>query len=219
MAWKLRGRFLFGGLVLTAFAKAAISFPILPNPADVEYPPGLVELAKADGGKEAGKTDPVNADMPPPEIAGLGEGACPVPEEVLQSLTQERNLVEDQKRALDTRESEVTLAREKLNIEKTALLDLKSSIEELLKKVEAQQTDDLQRLISFYQNMKPAEAATIMNELDIEVVIMVMGTMKPRLAAPILAKMSPVRARAVSKIILERSKLPGDQQLNGIRLN
>jgi len=137
----------------------------------------------------------------------------------LQSLTQERNLVEDQKRALDTRESEVTLAREKLNIEKAALLDLKGSIEDLLKKVEAQQTDDLQRLISFYQNMKPAEAATIMNELDIEVVIMVMGTMKPRLAAPILAKMSPVRARAVSKIILERSKLPGDQRLNGIRLN
>ncbi len=217
MAWALRGRLLFGGLVLTAFAKAAISFPILPTPADIEFSPSLEVMAKAGGGEMGA----IGEEAPPPAIAGLGEGAgsCPVPEEVLQALSQERNLVEDQKRTLDTRESEVTLAREKLNIEKSALLELKGSIETLLKKVEAQQTDDLQRLIAFYQNMKPAEAATIMNELDIEVVIMVMGTMKPRAAAPIMAKMSPVRARAVSKIILERSKLPGDQDLNGIRLN
>jgi flagellar motility protein MotE (MotC chaperone) len=58
-----------------------------------------------------------------------------------------------------------------------------------------------------------------MDDMDIETTIMVLGTMKPRIAAPILAKMSPVRARAVSKIILERSQLPGDQDLTGIRLN
>ena len=86
-------------------------------------------------------------------------------------------------------------------------------------KIEAQQTEDLERLIALYQNMKPAEAAGIMNDLDIEVMIMVLGTMQPRVAAPIMAKMSPVRARAVSKIILERSKLPGDQNLNGVRFN
>jgi flagellar motility protein MotE (MotC chaperone) len=67
--------------------------------------------------------------------------------------------------------------------------------------------------------MKPADAARIMDDMDIETTIMVLGTMKPRIAAPILAKMSPVRARAVSKIILERSQLPGDQDLTGIRLN
>jgi flagellar motility protein MotE (MotC chaperone) len=217
MIWAMRGKLLFGGLVLTAFAKAAISFPILPTPADTGFTPDLVIRAKVD---ESGAA-PAEEDAPPPLIEGLrdGPGACLVPEEVLQSLSEERDLVENQQRALDARESEVELAREKLDIEKAALLDLKSSIEALLKQVEAQQTDDLRRLIAFYQNMKPADAATIMNELDIEVVILVMGTMKPRVAAPIMAKMSPVRARAVSKIILERSKLPGDQDLNGIRLN
>ena len=67
--------------------------------------------------------------------------------------------------------------------------------------------------------MKPADAARIMDDMDIETTIMILGTMKPRVAAPILAKMSPVRTRAVSKIILERSQLPGDQDLHGIRLN
>jgi flagellar motility protein MotE (MotC chaperone) len=42
--------------------------------------------------------------------------------------------------------------------------------------------------------------------------------MKESKAAPILANMSIVRAQAISKIIYERSKLPGDQDLNGIVL-
>ena len=85
-------------------------------------------------------------------------------------------------------------------------------------RIEANKTDDLNRLIDFYKNMKPADAARIMDDLDIETTVMVLGTMNPRSAAPILAKVSPVRARAVSKIILERSQLPGDQDLVGIKL-
>jgi flagellar motility protein MotE (MotC chaperone) len=87
-----------------------------------------------------------------------------------------------------------------------------------LGRIEANKTDDLNRLIDFYKNMKPADAARIMDDLDIETTVMVLGTMNPRSAAPILAKVSPVRARAVSKIILERSQLPGDQDLVGIKL-
>jgi flagellar motility protein MotE (MotC chaperone) len=67
--------------------------------------------------------------------------------------------------------------------------------------------------------MKPKDAANIMNDLDIEVSVMVLGTMSERNAAPILAGLNPVRARAISKIILERSKLPGDQRLNNLKLD
>ena len=37
-------------------------------------------------------------------------------------------------------------------------------------------------------------------------------------AAPILAQLNRVRARAISRIILERSKLPGDQRLQNLKL-
>ena len=66
--------------------------------------------------------------------------------------------------------------------------------------------------------MKPKEAAAIMNDLDIEVSVMVLGSMNERTAAPILANLTPIRARAISKIILERSKLPGDQRLDNLKL-
>ena len=215
------GKILIGGLVITVVAKAAESLPELPNPFVAEAPE-ITEIVLAAGEDKEAKEEPEEEDdVPPPVIAGLSAspGLCETPEEVLQALAQERDLIAERKAMIDAHEAEITLAREKLDIEKAALAELKTSIETLLANVEAQQTDDVQRLIDFYKNMKPAEAASLMNEMDIEVTIMVLGTMSPRTAAPILAKMTPVRARAVSKIILERSQLPGDQDLNGVRLN
>ncbi len=219
MAKMLLGKILIGGLAATAFAKAAVSFPDLATPFDAPQPETAIILAADEVEEDETAEDP--DDVPPPVVAGLGEeiGYCETPEEVLQALSKERSLLKDQRQSLDVRESELALAKEKLGIEKEALTELKGSIEALLSRVESQQTADLERLIAFYKNMKPAEAAGIMDELDIEVTIMVLGTMNPRTAAPIMAKMSPVRARAVSKIILERGQLPGDQNLNGIRLN
>ena len=88
----------------------------------------------------------------------------------------------------------------------------------MLEKVKAAHTSDVDRLVALYRNMKPKDAATIMDDLDIEVSVMVLGTMNERDAAPIMAALNPVRARAISQIILERSKLPGDQRLDDIRL-
>lgn len=210
---------------MTVVAKAAVSLPELPNPFTSPAPAitDIILTAGEDEGDEKviAKSEELDEDAPPPVIAGLSDtpGLCETPEEVLRALSKERELIAERMAKVDAHEAEVTLAREKLDIEKAALMELKGSIETLLAKIEAQQTDDVQRLIDFYKNMKPAEAASLMNEMDIEVTIMVLGTMSPRTAAPILAKMTPVRARAVSKIILERSQLPGDQDLNGVRLN
>ncbi|RMH45739.1 MAG: hypothetical protein D6688_05820 [Alphaproteobacteria bacterium] len=213
------GKVLLAALLVTTLAKAATSLPIA---AALNGSSAAEKLLKEgatafEGGHGAEATDSkAGGAVSVPQEPAL---RCETPEEVLQSLAKEREVVAEQRRRLEVKKSEVDLARQKLEVEKEAMLELKGSIEDLLGKIEAQQTDDLKRLIAFYENMKPDEAANIMNDLDIEVVIMVLGTMKPRAAAPILAKMSPVRARAVSKIILERSKLPGDQRLKGVRLN
>ena len=181
------GKILITGLVLTAVAKAAVSLPqvSLPFVANAPLTDITLAAATADDTKEKPEEE---EEAPPPVIAGLSStpGMCETPEEVLQALAKERDLLADRQTSIDLHEAEVTLAREKLDIEKAALVELKSSIETLLAKVEAQQTDDVQRLIDFYKNMKPAEAASLMNEMDIEVTIMVLGTMAPRTAAPTL---------------------------------
>jgi len=214
----LSGKLIVGGLGLTLFAKAAMSFPELPMFQDTRPVHEQIVVLAAAGAKESAAPEP--ADNIPPLVEGLPERTdiYDAPEEVLRSLSRERELVDLQKQEIEQRKSELALAMERLEIEKASLTELKTSIEELLARVEASQTKDLNRLIEFYKNMKPADAARIIDDLDIETTIMILGEMNPRAAAPILAKVSDVRARAISKIILERSQLPGDQDLNGIRL-
>jgi flagellar motility protein MotE (MotC chaperone) len=145
--------------------------------------------------------------------------ACLMPEEMLQVIQTEREFLDQQRDDIAKRQAEIDLASEKLKLEQGRLDELKAALEGLLAKAEAAQTDDVRRLVSLYSNMKPKDAANIMNDLDIEVSVMVLGTMSERNAAPILAGLNPVRARAISKIILERSKLPGDQRLNNLKLD
>jgi flagellar motility protein MotE (MotC chaperone) len=212
----LSGKLIVGGLGIMLFAKAAMSFPEIPmfkstGPLNDQF------VIKAAAKEEATLESATDS---PPLVSDLPEkiGKYDVPEEVLRSLTRERELVVLQQAEMEKRRAEIALAEERLRIEQVSLSELKSSIEVLLARIDASQTDDLNRLIAFYKNMKPADAARIIDDLDIETTIMILGTMNPRVAAPILAKVSPVRARAVSKIILERSQLPGDQDLVGIKL-
>ncbi len=161
----------------------------------------------------------VEDDADPVEEEEVAPLVCePTPEELLSDISAERELIANSREEAKAEIAEVDLAREKLKIEMSQLEELKGSVEALLGKVEASHTSDVDRLVAIYNGMKPAEASAIMNDLDIEVTVMVLGQMQERNVAPILAKMNPVRARAISKIIFERSKLPGDQKLNGIRL-
>lgn len=220
MAGTIKGKLLVSSLVLVLCAKTATSFPRTPQEIKMGGNEGKQSLVLDVAAEE---TDPVfsfdELSVPERDINSVQLPRCETPEDVLQSLSAERLVLDRQKQELANREAEVALAREKIEIEKAALQELKAAIETLLGKIGSQQSEDLERLVALYQNMKPAEAAAIMNDLDIEVMIMVLGAMQPRVAAPILARMSPVRAGAVSKIILERSKLPGDQNLNGIQFN
>ncbi len=212
----LSGKMILGGLSIMLFAKAAMSFPerlSLDDAASVSDLGVVAAAAKEEATLEAATDSPPLVENLPEKV-----GDVDTPEEILQSLTRERELVVSQKAEIAQRYAEIALAEERLLVEKESLTELKGSIEALLAQIDAEQTDDLNRLIDFYKNMKPEDAARIIDDLDIKTTIMILGTMNPRIAAPIMAKVSPVRARAVSKIILERSQLPGDQDLVGIRL-
>lgn len=213
------GKIMLGVLGASLFAKAAVTVPDMSFLSTIlDSPPDQLILA---AGEEEKKDMPEPEEDAPELVSGLEKEPQMdvVPEELLQSMKRERELLEQQKLELEKERAKVALAREALSIEKGSLMDLRDEIGGLLDRVDAAKTDDLDRLVSFYTGMKPAEAALIMDDMDIETTIMIMGTMKPRSAAPILAKMAPVRARAISKIILERSQLPADQDLVGIRLN
>jgi len=213
-----RGTLLTSVLTVAVFAKIVLSVPALPEIFGMQGS----AMAAVNTDKPTAGAGAQTAEGPPKAIIDqktVNEAINKAPEELLSSIRKERKPIDAQRQELGRKKAEMALAEENLTVKQNALEELKNKVQDLLKRVKASQTQDLNRLVAFYQNMKPADAARIMEGMDIEVTILVMTSMKPRDGAPILAKMNPIRARAISKIILERSKLPADQNLNGIRLN
>jgi flagellar motility protein MotE (MotC chaperone) len=143
---------------------------------------------------------------------------CGSSEEVLAAIELERSLLAEQRVDVAERRATLELAREQLILETDRLAAVRDEIAALLERVETAQNEDLERLVRIYRNMTPEEAAAIIEDLDIETTVMVLGTMPERVAAPILANLDPMRARALSRIFLERSKLPADQDFSNIVL-
>ncbi len=85
---------------------------------------------------------------------------------------------------------------------------LQAIIEGLLVKHDEQEEAQLRSLVKIYESMKPKEAARIFEELDMVVLLDVIGRMKERKSAPILAKMNPAKAKAVTLELAQRRELP-----------
>jgi len=196
---------------------AALLAALLPGLSLAQAPAPVVlsEGAEPNGmaaldGAPAPKPDPQQSKIAQePGLAG----------EILAAIAAERLALSDRAAALDLRAAEISFAAAALAEQERQLSALKDEIHQLLGLAEARHSEDITRLVKIYRAMKPAEAAAILSNADLEVTVLVIAAMPERDSGPILARMNMVRAQAVSKIILERSRLPGDQRLLNLKIN
>ena len=161
--------------------------------------------------------DTPQADAP----VAASEDAAPVPEaarpllslhpgelEVLRSLAERR-------RALDAREAEIyereQLAKafeERLSEETKSIRTLQASLKEQEAKlaaeketVSAAEAERYQRLAKAYKSMKPRDAARLFDDLDLELLTAIAREISPRVLAPVMAKMKPEKARALTEAL------------------
>lgn len=128
--------------------------------------------------------------------------------EVLQSLSKRRDELDKRERTIGEREALLTAAGQEVDHKIAELNRLKSEIEALLGKQQTMEEERLVSLVKIYEGMKPKEAATIFNTLDLDVLLEVIGRMNERKASPILAAMDPDKARIVTIRLSEKEKLP-----------
>lgn len=207
-------RTLFWLLALAGAAKAATGFAA----PDAAAPRARLILASATvpaGGAAGGAAKPAAS----PAAAAAAPGGCDTPESLLQSVRQERALLAKEKSALDARSAKLDLAKQGIDAETQRLGELKTTVQGLLDKAKQAHSADVDRLVKLYQAMKPAAAAGMLDSVDLQVAVMVLATMKARNAAQIMAQMAPDRVQAISKIILDRNKLPGDQNQVVVQVN
>ena len=100
-------------------------------------------------------------------------------------------------------------ATEKRIDEKIAKLDtLQKSIDASLKVQDDRDEARLQSLAHMYEQMKPAEASRILDQLDVPVILTMLTHMREMKAAPILATMDPGKAKLVTLALAEHRKSP-----------
>lgn len=128
--------------------------------------------------------------------------------ELFEDLTERRKDIESKERELAMREALLQAAERELEQKYSELEGLKQEIESLLEKQSSEEEERIQSLVKIYEGMKAKDAARIFNTLETDVLLSVIGRMSERKSAPILASMSPERARSITILLAEQKTLP-----------
>jgi flagellar motility protein MotE (MotC chaperone) len=180
-----------------------------------EEPPPLtkeeVEKAVKETAQAVNEGAPASAESKPKDPAAPQENrAFSAAEiEVLQALSRRRDELERREKTLAEREALLTAAGQEVDRKIAELNKLKEEIEKLLGQQQSMEEGRILSLVKIYEAMKPKEAATIFNTLDMDVLISVVSRMNERKTSPILASMDPEKARLVTIRLAEMRQLPG----------
>lgn len=167
---------------------------------------GTTEALAADNPMAA--KDSEQADLPLVPEDRIAPSSPMEPEQVM-------TLVE----ALKIRENEINERERQAKVQAEALATARAEIDKKLAQLEAAEKklrstialadeaaeNDLARLTTVYENMKPKDAAALFEEMDPEFAAGFMGRMRPDAAANILAGLSPQIAYSISAILAGRN--------------
>ena len=151
----------------------------------------------------AARTAPASRQPPPRRrrrpakpVGGSRTAAGPDSERaVLLELRQRRQELDARDAALAARESLLAAAEQKLSARVDELQALQKKLEALETARKEREDASWQGLVKLYEAMKPRDAATIFNDLEMPVLLQVVDRMKEAKAAPVLAAMQPDKAR------------------------
>ena len=172
---------------------------------------GLVSALSVSNTAHASTPAAVEAKPASPKGCAAAEAPTPAPvtlpadppisdaERATLSALRARHVELDTRAArLDEREALLTAAERRLTDRLKQMTALQTKLEQLEKDRQDRQEINWRGLVKTYEDMRPKDAATIFNDLDNGVLIPVLDRMKDAKAAPILAAMTPERARAVT---------------------
>jgi flagellar motility protein MotE (MotC chaperone) len=144
---------------------------------------------------------PPTASPQPAASPAAEDAASPVGDgerTVLLQLRERREELDARETALVARESLLAAAEQKVSARVTELQALQKQLETLEANRQEREDTSWQRMVKLYESMKPRDAATIFNDLEMPVLLQVLDRMKEAKAAPVLAAMQPDKARDVT---------------------
>jgi flagellar motility protein MotE (MotC chaperone) len=118
--------------------------------------------------------------------------------ELLGRLGERRDSLDAREKELEMRMALVEAAEKRLDERTATLKAIEAKINALVDEKKATENEQFASIVAMYETMKPKEAATIFNQLDMAVLMRVAKAMNPRKMAPVLARMDPLKARSLT---------------------
>lgn len=126
--------------------------------------------------------------------------------DLLQNLSKRRDELDQRARDLDIKTRVLEASEKRIADKITEMKTLEAELSKVLAQYNEKQDAQIQSLVKIYEGMKPDEAAAIFNELDMPILLDVISKMSDRKVAPVLANMSPKRARDVTQELADRRR-------------
>jgi flagellar motility protein MotE (MotC chaperone) len=124
---------------------------------------------------------------------------------VLQALGERESRVQRREDQLRDRLRALALAEEEIAQKTSELIAAEEALRETIALADSAAEDDITRLVSVYQAMKPKDAAALFETMDPEFAAGFLGRMQPEAAAGIMAGLDPQTAYSVSVILAGRN--------------
>jgi len=140
---------------------------------------------------------------PPPAAQPPAPPAEPTPEEraeraLLESLRARRAEIEAREQAIAAREMVAAAADRRLTLRIEEMAALQARLEAAEKARADRDEAGWKQMVKLYEGMRPRDAATIFDELEMPVLVQIVDRMGERKAAPVLGAMKPERARLLT---------------------
>lgn len=188
-----------------------------PNPPAGGEEPRQAEAAGADGrSAEAPGDDKALANDKAKEARFDPRLVTDSELDVLQKLAERRTELNRRSRQLDTREKVLRATEARIEAKIADLKQIQDTISKLLEKHDKEKEAQMRSVVKIYEKMKPKDAARIFEELEMSILLDVVERMREAKAAPIMANMTPGKAKAVTSALAQRRALP---KLDGKEIN
>lgn len=124
---------------------------------------------------------------------------------ILKALGIRRQEIDKREAILAQKELELSVLEKKVTEKVNALEAISIKVSEELKELDQQEVKKVQSLAKIYSAMKPKEAARIFEGMDMPILLTVVARISERKLAPIIALLSPEKARELTKKLAHKS--------------
>ena len=162
-------------------------------------------------GSEAGKAVATESPFPVPATAEVtdapagSEEVKPEFSEMLRAFREREERIERLERQIDMRQKALEVADAEIEKRLQVLQDAENSLRSMLAIADTAAEDDVVRLTSVYENMKPKVAAALFEEMEPAFAAGFLGRMRPDAAAGIMSGLTPNKAYTISVILAGRN--------------